>query len=1184
MTKKMISLFLALLMVALQLPVGVLAAPAENCTNPDCTHAAAIGATHYDTLIEALAALPSDNAVVLLVDQEITGETPLSLKDVTLDLGGKALTASLSSEGNTVIKNGTIKGTLENKGALTLENVQLEQSSGANLPTLCNREGAVLEISALSSVKRLGHANQPAVLNEGGAVTSSGAITAANGHAVQSYGGSVTINGGTVTAGTNNPEKIFTAGIALFNRSKDNVTASAQCTVNGGTVSGQHYAVIGNNLYSGGDPGCSLTVLSGTLRSGGTAIYWPHSGALVIGKPDGKDSEVIIEGQNGSGVEICCGSLTLQSGTVIGHRAEAMPNETLLRLYGESSGSPKVGDALTVAANCSAPYAKIPLTVTIKGGLLKSDNNCSLRAIDCQMGSGQKVDMRIEGGKFASRVDLSASGLSRVISGGLYTNEIGPEFFGDDFCLISEAADMDGVHFTHRTVLKKILSAVTDQPALSAAVSENVLRFSGILSEEQKATITYTLNDTTTGTFTVAYDTNTKTYVTVPAVITVAGVSYTTDFTGVKPAPADLFFRPGKRMIHAPADLAQKPAGEKKAIEDAIKALGKAPLIKNEFLLEEAYGITKKAADGSIIIGGEAFTEVKIKEAMGDKLPEGQTAAVVVQPYVEVTVTGAALDEKKALTAVTYDITPKYKVLATTAKGSEAISGENSVLLSEGKLPMKGTVQVALSLPAGFVPKAETTCVKHQKDGKVFYYKPDFIKDEALGFTVPNGFCPFTVLNDNRMVKVIFLDRKNDHKETLSYRLGDVGTVFPQAENDSSHTFRDWVIKDRHYTALTEELFGLIAAEPDSIVTAKPRFTYHGSYYEPDPEPIPEPAPKPKPKPKPPAPKPQEPDLIVLQSGTAKEGDGYRLIVDKNVSTLILSGLNSEKAICIGRRSNTEKIIIETREDTVLKGITLTSEKGGIPLELSFSGPGKLTLKGALLLDSPEDHILFHEGANVAILTEKTRGLGLSCKGETGCALTVNGTLSVRTDGRESAVLASRVMIGEKGRLTVEGKDGLLIKPGTENAFRIETGGVFDSRASHAALLLPAEKPEGAPLSPDRVIVLPENYVIKSAADPDGTEHLYALKRAEDENGRLAYTIALADTELQLADGKLIGAAGKLTLEPGAELPAVLPEPEPPQKPVSPLVWGALGAGLLLAVILGVIIHRRRVWNEDDDF
>lgn len=1184
MTKKMISLFLALLLAALQLPVGVLAASVENCTGPDCAHAAAIGTTHYDTLIEALAAPPSGNAVVLLKDQEITTETPLPLKDVTLDLGGKVLTASLSSEGTTVIKNGTIKGTLDNKGALTLEGVQLEQSSDTALPALCNRENASLEISALSWVKRLGNANQPAVLNEGGTVNSSGTITAANGHAIQSYGGDVTINGGAVTANTTNPEKNVATGISLLNRSKDNTTVSAHCTVNGGTVSGQHYAVNGNNLYSGGDPGCSLTVLGGTLRSDGTAVYWPHSGALVIGKPDGKDSDVIIEGQNGSGIEIFCGSLTLQSGTVIGHKKEAVSTETLPERYGNSSGSPEVGDALTVAANCSAPYAKIPLTVTIKGGLLKSENACALRAIDCKTVTGQKVAMSIEGGKFANRVDLGASGLSRVISGGLYTNEIGREFLGDDFCLVAEAADMDGVRFTHRAVLKKILSVTTDTPALSAAVSENGLRFSGILGEGQTVTITYTLNDTTTGTFTVAYDPNTKNYATDPAVITVAGVSYKTDFTGVKPAPADLFFRPGESMVNPPADLAQKPAEEKKAIEDAIKALGKAPLIKTEALLKEAYGITKKSADG-ITVGGETFTAAKIKEAMGNKLPEGQTAAVVVQPYVEVTVTGAALDEKKTPTSVTYDITPKYKVLATTAKDSEAITDKNSVLLSQGKLPIKGAVQVTISLPAGFVPKAETTCVKHQKDGKVFYYKPDSIKDETLVFTVPNGFCPFTVLNDSRTAKVIFLDHKNDHKETLSYRLGDVGTVFPKAENYSSHTFRDWVIKDRHYTSLTEELFGLIAAEPDSTVTAKPRFSYHGSYYAPDPEPIPEP--KPEPKPKPPAPKPQkpkDPDLIVLQSGTAKEGDDYRFTVDKNVSTLVLSGLNTEKAVRIERRSNTEKIIIETREDTVLKGITLTSEKGGIPLELAFSGPGTLTLKGALLLDSPEDHILFHEGANVAILTEKARGLGLSCKEEAGCALTVNGTLSVMTDGRESAVLASRVMIGEKGRLTVEGKDGLLIKPGAENAFRIEKGGVFDSRAIHAALLIPTEKPEGAPLSPDRVIVLPENYVIKSAADPDGTENLYTLKRAEDESGRLTYTIALVDTELQLADGKLIGAAGKLTLETGVELPAVLPEPEPPRRSVSPLVWGAAGAGVLLAVIVGVVIHRRRIWDEDDDF
>lgn len=59
--KKLLATILALVM-ALSLCTVAFAA-SENCTAADCQHVAAIGDTHYDTLAEAVAALPTANVV-----------------------------------------------------------------------------------------------------------------------------------------------------------------------------------------------------------------------------------------------------------------------------------------------------------------------------------------------------------------------------------------------------------------------------------------------------------------------------------------------------------------------------------------------------------------------------------------------------------------------------------------------------------------------------------------------------------------------------------------------------------------------------------------------------------------------------------------------------------------------------------------------------------------------------------------------------------------------------------------------------------------------------------------------------------------------------------------------------------------------------------------------------------------
>ena len=71
------SILLVLAMLLALLPVSVLAGSTDTCLGgEDCSHQAAIGSTHYDTLTEALAAAEADETVTLLTDIDNSLDNP----------------------------------------------------------------------------------------------------------------------------------------------------------------------------------------------------------------------------------------------------------------------------------------------------------------------------------------------------------------------------------------------------------------------------------------------------------------------------------------------------------------------------------------------------------------------------------------------------------------------------------------------------------------------------------------------------------------------------------------------------------------------------------------------------------------------------------------------------------------------------------------------------------------------------------------------------------------------------------------------------------------------------------------------------------------------------------------------------------------------------------------------------
>ena len=90
MKAKFLSALLALTMVLSLLPTAVLASAGEGCTDENCTHVAAIGDMHYDSLQDAIDAAQNGATVKLLNNIDL-GLTVSVGKKIILDMNGKKI-------------------------------------------------------------------------------------------------------------------------------------------------------------------------------------------------------------------------------------------------------------------------------------------------------------------------------------------------------------------------------------------------------------------------------------------------------------------------------------------------------------------------------------------------------------------------------------------------------------------------------------------------------------------------------------------------------------------------------------------------------------------------------------------------------------------------------------------------------------------------------------------------------------------------------------------------------------------------------------------------------------------------------------------------------------------------------------------------------------------------------------
>ena len=205
----------------------------------------------------------------------------------------------------------------------------------------------------------------------------------------------------------------------------------------------------------------------------------------------------------------------------------------------------------------------------------------------------------------------------------------------------------------------------------------------------------------------------------------------------------------------------------KPAAGDPAVDLTKIPVEQQAAVKSAASSVTDSgelsAAANSVLsdITQDQVTEAKeaIKaEDSGVTVGQGDTVNIYAQTYLSVTPTSYDVaDENKTLTM---DITPMYRVVATTANEAKDIKvlgevdeGANAVVLdgSEQKLTNIQTMTITLTLPSGFVSNGGSVYIQH----KGYEYSATADVNGEITFTNPHGFSEFTFTTDSQAVATI---------------------------------------------------------------------------------------------------------------------------------------------------------------------------------------------------------------------------------------------------------------------------------------------------------------------------------------------------------------------------------------------------------------------------------------------
>ena len=256
--------------------------------------------------------------------------------------------------------------------------------------------------------------------------------------------------------------------------------------------------------------------------------------------------------------------------------------------------------------------------------------------------------------------------------------------------------------------------------------------------------------------------------------ITINGGNFTSDpsaycdadHTGVASGNVEYPYTVGEKNAEAkPAhvDSATVPAGTaqnaSQQVQEVAKKMSAGAALSNNAASEAA---AKDLANNNKITAATKVdgSEKTVTETLNEKTSQSvadDNVAIVYQTYIDVTVADAKQVSVDNITEITVDMTPMYRVVATTktvVEGNTEIKADgdnkNAVVIEAGKkltVPT-GKYEVKLAIPSALARENDKLAIKHTKDnGTVEFYTGTVTKegDQLYVTFTTNGFSPFTI-------------------------------------------------------------------------------------------------------------------------------------------------------------------------------------------------------------------------------------------------------------------------------------------------------------------------------------------------------------------------------------------------------------------------------------------------------
>lgn len=357
--------------------------------------AATVNGTGYETLQEAIGAANAGDTVTIAKDLALTEGITVA-KAITLDLGGKKLTASGCSAVTVTGASATVRGGT------------IEVSAGSD--TYAVTVGASGSLTT-ESVTIIGHGASGVLVNGGSYVKRLTNIQATDGFGIRVVnGGSASHEGGMVVANYG----VFVAG------------SGSTFNMNGGDISASGFGITGNGLAANG--GTAINISGGSVSSTDSiAVYHPQAGTLTV-------SGGSLSGTYG-GIGIKSGTLTVTGGTIAGTSGGAYVD-------GESNGNGIHVSGSAIHVDSRAGYAG-GMNISISGGTLSSNNGY---AIDEVSGGGSQISsLSVTGGSFRAALGSIrlAPGANASVSGGSFSHEVPAEYCATGFVCDGENGSYD---------------------------------------------------------------------------------------------------------------------------------------------------------------------------------------------------------------------------------------------------------------------------------------------------------------------------------------------------------------------------------------------------------------------------------------------------------------------------------------------------------------------------------------------------------------------------------------------------------------------------------------------------------------------------------------------------------------------------------------------------------------------